>query len=313
MSQPLLEARAAAAVSGVLAALPRRAALALGRGLGALWGDIDRRHVAIAADHLRQAFPHWDEGRVLTTARGVYRHFGQVLFDVLWLQRRPRETVLPLVEIVGREHVDAAIAAGRGVVYVTCHLSNWEVLALAHSWAFGPVGMVVRALDNPALDARVAAFRRQGGNTLIYKQHALAHALRRLRDGGGIALLMDQNVVAGDGIFVPFFGRPAATTTVAAALAVKTGAALIPAHIETLPDGRYRSVYEAPLTLDPERSRSRAEEVARLTAALTRRIEGWVRASPEQWLWTHRRWKTQPAEDGQPSALGIEREAAGRG
>jgi len=314
LSSPLLEARAATAVSGVLAALPRRAALALGRGLGALWGDLDRRHVAIAADHLRRAFPDWDESRVMTTARGVYRHFGQVLFDVLWLQGRPRETVLSCVEIVGREHVEAAIAPGRGVVYVTCHLSNFEVLALAHSWVFGPVGMVVRALDNPALDARIAAFRCQGGNTLIYKQHALAHALRRLRDGGGVALLMDQNVPAGDGIFVPFFGRPAATTTVAAALAVKTGAALVPAHMETLPDGRYRSVYEAALPTNLEPSRNRAEEVARLTGDLTTRIEGWVRANPEQWLWTHRRWKTQPAADGpHSSVLGIQHEAAGRG
>ena len=141
--------------------------------------------------------------------------------------------------------------------------------------------MVVRALDNPALNDRLAAFRRQGGNTLIYKQHALAQALRGLRGGGGIALLMDQNVAAGDGIFVPFFGRLAATTTVAAALAVKTGAALLPAHLETLPDGRYRSVYEAPLPIDP--SRNRAEEVARLTGELTTRIEGWCRPR-SSWL-----------------------------
>jgi Kdo2-lipid IVA lauroyltransferase/acyltransferase len=311
LSRLLLEARAAAVVGRVLSALPRSAALALGRGLGALWGDIDRRHVAIAADHLRRAFPHWDESAVLSTARGVYRHFGQVLFDILWLQGRPREIVLPLVEIVGREHVDAAIAAGRGVVYATCHLSNWEVLALAHSWVFGPVGVVVRALDNPALDARLAAFRRQGGSTLIYKQHALGQALRRLREGGGVALLIDQNVAPGDGIFVPFFGRPAATTTVAAALAVKTGAALLPAHIETLPDGRYRSVYEAPLAFDL--SGNRAEELARLTGELTARIEGWVRAHPEQWLWLHRRWKTQPAVGEPHSVAGIEPEAAGRG
>lgn len=311
MTRLLLEARAAAAVSRVLAVLPRRAALALGRGLGALWGDIDRRHVAIAADHLRRAFPHWDESAVLSTARGVYRHFGQVLFDILWLQGRPRETVLPLVEIVGREHVDAAIAAGRGVVYATCHLSNWEVLALAHSWVFGPVSVVVRALDNPALDARLAAFRRQGGSALIYKQHALGQALRRLREGGGVALLMDQNVAPGDGIFVPFFGRPAATTTVAAALAVKTGAALVPGHIETLPDGRYRSVYEAPLAFDL--SANRAEELARLTAELTARIEGWVRAHPEQWLWLHRRWKTQPAVGDPQPVVGVEHEVAGRG
>jgi len=275
-------------------------ALALGRGLGALWGDLDGRHAAIAADHLRRAFPDWDESRVLRTARGVYRHFGQVLFDILWLQDRPRETVLGLVEFVGREHVEAAIAAGRGAIYATGHLSNWEIHALAHSWAWGPVGVVARPLDNPALDQRLVAFRRQGGNTVIYKQRALVQVMRLLREGGGVAILMDQNVVASEGIFVPFFGRPAATTTVSAALAVKTGAALIPCHTETLPRGRYRIVYEAPLLLGG--AATGRDEVARLTREMTARIEGWVRANPEQWLWMHRRWKTQPEENSAKSS-----------
>ena len=292
MSRWEWEARAAALVGGLLAHLPRPAALALGRGLGALWGDLDGRHVALAAEHLRRAFPDWDESRVLRTARGVYRHFGQVLFDILWLQGRPRETVLGLVEFAGREHVEAALAARRGVIYATGHLSNWEILALAHSWTWGPVGVVARPLDNPALDQRLVAFRRQGGNTVIYKQRALVQVLRLLREGGGVAFLMDQNVVASEGIFVPFFGRPAATTTVSAALAVKTGAVLIPCHAETLPDGRYRFVYEAPLLLGG--AATRQDEVARITRELTARIEGWVRANPEQWLWMHRRWKTEP-------------------
>ena len=291
--------------SGLLRALPRRAALALGRSLGAFWGDLDRRHVAIAAGHLRQAFPDWDESRVLRTARGVYRHFGQVLLDLLWLQGRPRETVLGLVEFTGREHAEAAIAAGKGAIYATGHLGNWEVHALAHSWEWGPVAVVARPLDNPALDARLVAFRRQGGNTVIYKERALVHVLRILRDGGGVAILMDQNVVASDGIFVPFFGRPAATTTVSAALAVKTGAALIPCHVETLPTGRYRVGYEAPL--HHAASCNRQDEVERLTREMTARIEAWVRANPEQWLWMHRRWKTQPSADEPRSALGTRR------
>ncbi len=279
-------------MSGLLARLSRPVALALGRGFGAFWSDLDARHTAIAADNLRRAFPDWDESRVLRTARSVYRHFGQVLFDILWLQNRPREATLALVEFEGGEHADRAIAAGRGVVYATGHLSNWEMHALAHSWARGPVGVVARPLDNPALDERLVAFRRQGGNTVIYKKRALVQVLRLLREGGGVAILMDQNVVAEEGIFVPFFGRLAATTPVSAALAVKTGAALIPCHTETLPDGHYRMVYEAPLLLGG--AATRQDEVARLTREMTARIEGWVRAHPEQWLWMHRRWKTEP-------------------
>jgi KDO2-lipid IV(A) lauroyltransferase len=108
-----------------------------------------------------------------------------------------------------------------------------------------------------------------------------------------VAILIDQNVQEKDGIFVDFFGRPAATTTVAAALAVKTGCALLPAHTIIGPDGRYRAVYEPPLEWTP--SGDTQADIARLTQELTRVIEGWIREHPDQWLWIHRRWKTQPS------------------
>jgi KDO2-lipid IV(A) lauroyltransferase len=147
-------------------------------------------------------------------------------------------------------------------------------------------------VDNPAFDARLVAFRSSGGNTVIYKRRALGQVLRLLRAGRGVALLLDQNMEAGDGIFVEFFGRPAATTTVAAALASKTGCALVPSHTRLDPDGRYRLTYEPPVFWTPGADRER--EIFRITQELTRRVERWVRASPEQWLWMHRRWKTQP-------------------
>jgi Kdo2-lipid IVA lauroyltransferase/acyltransferase len=152
--------------------------------------------------------------------------------------------------------------------------------------------VVARPLDNLALDARLNAFRARSGNIVISKRRALPDILRLLRQGRGVAMLVDQNVQEADGIFVEFFGRPAATTTAAAALAVKTGCALLPCYCEAKPDGRYRLVYEPPLEWTT--SGSRQEDIARLTQALTTAIEGWVRERPEQWLWIHRRWKTQP-------------------
>jgi KDO2-lipid IV(A) lauroyltransferase len=293
-----LEARAAALVSGVVSVAPRRAALAMGRGLGRLLGDLDRRHVAIAADNLRHAFPHWDEDRLLRTARAVYAHFGQVLLDILWAQGRSREEVLAFVDVVGREHVEEAMAAGRGAILTTAHIGNWELHGIAHGWTFGPIGVVARPLDNLALDRRLCALRAAGGNTVIYKQRALAQVIRALRDGRGVAILLDQNVQAGDGIFVDFFGRPASTTTVAAALALKTGCALVPCHTELGSDGRYRAIYEPAVRRSP--SGDRQADLAWLTQELTRRIESWVRGRPEQWLWIHRRWKTQPEAPASP-------------
>ena len=273
--------------------LPRGWALALGRALGRLLADLDPRHVAIAAENLRQAFPQWDEPRRLRTARAVYAHFGQTLVDILWMAGQPRERLLSLIVEDGRDNVDRVRAAGKGAVYVTAHFGNWEFYGVAWAWMGEPIGVVARPLDNPALDARLTAFRTRSGNTVISKRRALQDILRLLRQGEGVAILVDQNVQEQDGIFVEFFGRPAATTTVAAALAVKTGCALVPVHCEARPDGRYTFVYGRPLEWTT--TGSREADIARLTQELTTEIERWVRERPEQWLWMHRRWKTQPS------------------
>jgi KDO2-lipid IV(A) lauroyltransferase len=298
--------RGVAALAACVRLLPRRAALAVGRGFGRFWGDADRRHLAIAADHLRHAFPDWPESRVLRTASECYGHFGAGLVDILWLHGRPREEVLRLVDVEGREHVESAMAAGRGAIMATCHIGNWEVHGLTHGWIFGPIGVVARPIDDPGLDARLIAFRASGGNTVIYKQRALVQVLKMLRAGKGVAILLDQNVDADDGIFVDFFGRPAATTTVAAALAAKTGCALVPCGSRLGADGRYRLFYEPPIFWDGDTGRDR--EIFRITQQLALRVEQWVRESPEQWLWMHRRWKTQPGTE-EPAHLLFEEPA----
>jgi KDO2-lipid IV(A) lauroyltransferase len=286
------EARAAAIVAGLASIMPLRVMRSFGRGLGRMLSDLDPRHVAIATANLRQAFPHWDDVRRLRTARQVYAHFGQVLLEILWLRGRSRDDVLNLVEVVGGEHVEAAFAAGKGVICVTAHIGNWEMHGLTHGWMFGPISVVVRPLDNPDLHQRLCDVRTMGGNTVIDKRHALAQIMRGLRENRGIAILIDQNVQAQDGIFVDFFGRAAATTTVAAALAVRTGCALLPSHTVLGRDGRYRLVYDPVVRWLP--SGNRETDIARLTQQLTTIIEGWIRDAPEQWLWLHKRWKTQP-------------------
>jgi KDO2-lipid IV(A) lauroyltransferase len=172
----------------------------------------------------------------------------------------------------------------------------------------GPVSVIARPLDNPALDRRLVGFRTSTGNTVVYKQKALAQVMKTLREGGIVAILIDQNVQEKDGVFVPFFGRPACTTTVAAALALKTGAAIVPVRCPLETDGRYRMVYGP--TVRWRGTGRRDEDVVGLTAHLTSIIEGWVREAPEQWLWIHRRWKTQPsappeAAGGPPGGAGV--------
>ncbi len=290
-----LEARALHVISALVQRLPRAWMLALGRTLGRLYADLDRRHVAIAASNLRSAFPHWDEPRVLRTARAVYEHFAQILLDLLWMDGRPLDELLRLVTFEGLERLEPALRRGQGAMMVTGHLGNWELHALLHAHRFGWVGMIARPLDNPVLDARLTRLRTRAGSVVISKRKALQQVLLLLRQNRLVAVLIDQNVQARDGIFVEFFGRPAATTTVAPALALKTGCALMPVRTVLAPDGRYRLIYEPEVSLP--RSGDRNTDIARLTQALTTRIEAWVREQPEQWLWIHRRWKTQPPTD----------------
>ncbi len=287
-----LEAAAAAFVSAIVRRLPRRVVLAIGRGLGWIWAALDRRHLRIAADNLRRAFPEWEEARIQATARGVYAHFAMVLLDMLWMEGRPVEQLLALTEVEGLDQLKAALAQGRGVVSPIAHLGNWELQGITTAPLIGPSAVIARPLDNPALDRRLVSFRTSTGNIVIYKKKALAHILKTLREGRLVAIMLDQNTQPKDGIFVRFFGRPACTTTVAAALAIKTGCPIVPAHCVRRADGRYRMVY-GPVVAWTGSGR-RDEDIASLTQHLTSIIEGWVREDPDQWLWLHRRWKTQP-------------------
>ena len=279
--------------------LPRRWVLWLGGRLGRLWGRLDRRHLEIAAQNLRQAFPGWDEARVERTARAVYAHFGTVILDLLWMQGRTANELLALADLDGIEVLQSAVAEGRGVLCPSAHYGNWEVQAVASSPLIGRISSIARALDNPALDRRLVDFRTSTGNGVFYKKNALSGVMRALRAGETVAVLIDQNVQERDGIFVEFFGRPAATTTVAAAVALKTGCAIVPVRCTLQPSGRYLMQYGP--RVEWTGSGRRDEDVPALTLHLTAIVEGWVREHPEQWLWLHRRWKTRPSASPTPA------------
>jgi Kdo2-lipid IVA lauroyltransferase/acyltransferase len=295
-----LEAALASGLSAIVRLLPRRVVLGLGRALGRLWAALDRRHLRIAEANLRSAFPDWNEVRLRSTALGVYRHFGAVLLDLLWMEGRSAQELLALADVEGVEHMVRARAAGRGVIAPSGHFGNWELQAIASVPLVGNVSAIARPLDNPLLDKRLVALRSATGNTVIYKQRALVQVLKAIRDGGIVAVLIDQNVQQEYGVFVEFFGRPACTTTVAAAVALKTGAAIVPVHCVLQRNGRYRMVFGP--TVEWTGSGRRDQDLVALTQHLTSIIESWVRENPEQWLWLHRRWKTQPAAERAPLA-----------
>src|SRR5262249_3514375 len=126
------------------------------------------------------------------------------------------------------------------------------------------------------------------GNSVIYRQETVRRALRLLQGGQSVGILIDQHILSPDAITVDFFGRPAATTSLVAALALRTGARVVPLFALPIGNGRYRMVYEPPVEPPPEGT---PDAVRIFTQRCTDVLEMYVRRNPELWLWMHRRWR----------------------
>jgi Kdo2-lipid IVA lauroyltransferase/acyltransferase len=248
----------------------------------------DRRHRRIALQNLAAAFPSRSHSERVAIARAAFIHFGRLLFELLKFSTLSQDRMLALVDVAGAEHVRAAYAQGRGVLFVTGHFGFWELHAVAHGVLFEPIAMLARALDNPFVNGLLERIRQRTGNSVVYRRGTIRRVMRTLNAGGGVAILIDQHIITRDAIHVDFFSRPAATTSAVAALAWRTGAPVVPVFALPAPGGRYRLVYEHPIT-PPESSAPDA--IRDFTQRCTDVLEMYVRRNPELWLWMHRRWR----------------------
>lgn len=275
--------------------LPRRSLLALGAAAGAFVGRVDRRHTAIARENLRAAFgdamPEKERERVM---RACWRHFGRITFDALAFPRLDDAALGAVLKVEGLDHARGALGQGRGMLVFSAHYGHWEAGAYAMGLLEVPFAVIARPLDNPVLDRRLLALRRGSGNAVIPKRRAVRETMRALARGSGVAILIDQDARA-DSVFVPFFGRPAATTPTLALLALRTGAPIVPVFATVEPDGTIRVHIESVVETRPTGDRD--ADVSRVTADCTAIVERWARRNPEQWLWMHRRWKTRPPRE----------------
>jgi len=272
--------------------------LALGEALGsAAWALGLRRRVAL--EGLRRAFPERTEEERRATARDAYRQLGRSMAEIA-LSRGIRDADLEqLVRFEGWDRYESARARGRGVVVAVAHFGNWELLARATARRGVPLTAITRALRG-RLNQRLLAARREGGLRELPDKGSSGAALRLLRRGETLAVVIDQNMRPSRGVFVDFFGEPACTTPAAAVLALRTGAPLLAVFPVRGPDGTHRVWVEGPFA-PPPGTRGRSA-VKALTQEVTRAVERAVRAHPDHWFWVHRRWKTRPPE-GLPPAV----------
>jgi len=243
--------------------------------------------------HLEIAFPDLDQRQRNAIERGCGHHFGLLLAEVAWLWHARPHDLENLVELEGVENFFGALEGGSGVIFTTGHCGTWELLSARLPIAGVPLTTAARRLDDPRLDRLVNAMRGRFGTEIILRGPAAGKQMVRALAGNRVAaLLIDQDIRNIPGVFVPFFGRPAWTPSGGAMLAIRRGCPVVPGFIHRRPDGTHIAEIHPPLPIPADGSLE--DRVEELTAAATAVIERQIRAHPEQWVWMHRRWRTQP-------------------
>ena len=286
-----LEYAVVAAARATMGALPMGAVIAAGTLLGRAFHLFDRGHRRLALKNLEAAFPARPESEREAIARDMFTHFGRLLTVLLKFSTMRPEQMLERVEFDGEDRVRAAHALGRGVLLFTGHFGYWEINALVHALVLQPMALLARPLDNPRLHELLEQVRGRTGNSVIYRRGAVRRVLRALAANQAVAVLIDQHIQTADAVYVDFFNRPAATTSALAALALRTGAPVIPVFALPLPGGRFRMVYEH--AVDPPRA-DHPQALRDFTQRCTDVLEMYVRRYPGLWLWMHRRWRDAP-------------------
>lgn len=271
--------------------LPLGALIRLGRLLGGLtyWGAATYRNLAL--NNLRIAFSgEWSEKQIRSAAREHFARLGGNLLAGFKLPLMPEKEILQRVTTEGIEHVQAADREGRNIVYAVCHLSCWELLTQVPTlYVFGrKPGSVFQPLANPLLNKLVLQRREKLGYTLFDRSEGFSEPMKFIKSGGCLGILVDQH--AGDhGLWCPFFGRLASTTPLAALLARRSNALLLPIIIQN--DGIDRWKLKI-LPAVSGHSGDKTASVEQVTAKLNEIVEGVIREQPADWFWVHNRWKT---------------------
>jgi len=276
------------AFRALVAVTPRRLALAVAAFLGCLaylaGGRIRRAATRRIGDVLR-----CDAREAACICRRMYRHFALGFVDLIIFAGWRRRWLPRVVRVEGFEHVARAMAEGRGVVGVTGHFSNWELLGGYVAGRLGGIAVLATTAYDENFDRLLVNYRRRLGVRTIYRTEPPAVPLKWLRGGGFLGVLGDQDIPSLPGVVVDFLGRPARTPVGPALLARRARAPIIPMFVVREPDNNYRVVVEAPLPASTSKNVKQAVEED--TAAWSAAVARWVRRYPEQWVWVHDRWR----------------------
>lgn len=265
---------------------------AIGSSIGDFVRIVSIIHRRRVMDNLEIAFGgEKSPAELRRIVREFYRNLGMNLLEFLRMPVMTPAEIDARVRLIGTEHLDAGLYRGRGVILLTAHLGNWELVGAKLALAGYPVNVIARDQADEQTAQLFRHVRESCGLRVIPSRTAVRASLECLRRNEILCILGDINA-GRSGVFVDFFGKLASTVAGPAALALRTGAVVVPAFCTREPDHRHSARACEPLTLDS--SGDRDNDIIRHTAALTKLIEAQIRREPEQWFWLHRRWKTRP-------------------
>ncbi len=281
-----LAIRLAAAGLGLL---PVRWASALGSGLGLVAYALAWPERRKALNSLSIAYPGATKAERRRIARASFQHLGRSMLELVCVRQIDRD-VEAFIEWPqpDRAALEAALAKKKGVLFISGHIGNWELLARRVALAGYPCQTIAKETSDPRLTRWVDAFRASAKLKAIWRgrEGAAKSMLRALKQGEILGMLIDQDTTV-QSVWVPFFGQPAKTPRAAADLALRTGAAVMLGFCQRDAAGKHQlRMHE--VALEP------GDTAESLTARLTAGLEQAIRSHPEQWVWMHRRWRSQP-------------------
>jgi KDO2-lipid IV(A) lauroyltransferase len=242
-----------------------------------------------AITHLTRAFSEKDGPWICHTARSCFIHLGKGLLEVMLMTPRRLEQV---IEFRGEEALSTAIGIGKGVIYVTGHIGNWELMGHAVAARYNLSVIAVPIEPEQVNDMIVRLRAGMGVRTILRSRPGASRELVRVfKENRIMGILIDQDTDV-ESAFVDFMGRPAWTPTAAASMALKFGAPVIFGYVHRNRDNRHSIIVEGPLELI--QTGDREKDIIANTALFTKKIEDAIRSNPDQWVWMHRRWRRQP-------------------
>jgi KDO2-lipid IV(A) lauroyltransferase len=244
-----------------------------------------------AREALARCLPERTPAEQKRILNAMYRHLGMTVFEQLRISVHGLRVFEKRIDIDGLDTFRAAATSPHGSLVLMAHLGNWELCGYASQLSDCPISVVVKKMRSPRFEAYLTRTREQMNLRMLPAGTSIRACIKALRQGEFLAMILDQNSRRSRGVFVDFFGRPACTTTGLALLAAQTQIPVFPIFVLRCPNGRYRMIIQDPVPPPADR---KPESMKQATQQYTRILEDMIRAHPEQWIWIHRRWRSQP-------------------